>query len=103
MDMIEKFKKFIDEKIYNQLCYYKTSNYKDHGYKGVRFYLTAYAEDYEYCKHQICHFISSWDACIYVNMNPDEHDFVVEIRDAYMYVNMNPDELDFVVEIKEVL
>ena len=80
--MIEKFKQFINDKIYNQLCYYKTSNFKAHGYKGMRFYLTAYAEDYEYCKRQICHFIASWDAYIYVNMDPDRQDFVVEIREV---------------------
>ena len=80
--MINKFKRFIDDKIYNQLCYYKTSSFKYDSYAGVRFYLTSYAEDYEYVKRQICHFISSWDAGIYVKMDPDRQDFVIEIREA---------------------
>ena len=80
--MIEKFKKFISEKIYNQLCYYKTSNFKCPGYKGVRFFLTTYCEDYEWVKRQICYFMISCNGYIYVNMNPDSHNFVVDIREA---------------------
>lgn len=79
--MIDKFKKFISEEIYNQLCYYKTANFNAPGYKGMRFHLTAYCEDYEWVKRQICYFISSWNGYIYVNMNPDRDSFVVEIRE----------------------
>lgn len=74
--MIDKFKHFVDEKIYNQLCYY-TSN--PISVNGMRFFLTTYDEDYEYVKRQICHFIASWDAPIYVDMNPEDNDFVIEI------------------------
>lgn len=75
--MIEKFKQFIDEKIYNQLCYYKTVAFKPY---VMKFFLTAYEDDFEYVKRQICHFIASWDAEIYIiKMDPDQHDFVVEV------------------------
>ena len=78
--MIEKFKKFISDKIYNQLCYYKTIEFKSY---GMKFFLTAYEDDFEYVKRQICHFIASWDAAIYIiEMDPDDHDFVIEIREA---------------------
>lgn len=74
--MIEKFKKFVDDKIYNQLCYYKSNPI---AVNGKRFFLTTYEDDFEYVKRQICYFISSWDAPIYVSMFPDRYDIVVEI------------------------
>lgn len=78
--MIDKFKKFIDDKIYNQLIIYTTASFNINGVCcGLRFFLTTYDEDYEYVKRQICHFIASWDAPIYVSMNPDRNDIVVEI------------------------
>lgn len=74
--MKDKFKKFVEEEIYNQLCYYKTDTIR---VTATRFFLTAYEDDYEYVKRQICYFISSWEGPIYLNMLPDRHEFVVTV------------------------
>ena len=76
--MIEKFKQFVEDKIYNQLNYYNTEDFNTQ-FKGpgVSFLLKPYAEDYEYVKRQVCHFISSWDAPIYVSMYPDSGRIIV--------------------------
>lgn len=78
--MIEKFKKFVKEEIYNQLMYYDTSSFDwNNKHSGERFYLTAYEDDFEYVKRRVCNFIASWNAEIYVNMFPDRQYIVVEI------------------------
>ena len=74
--MIDKFKKFVEAQIYNQLCYYNITHIEG---TGVRFFLTAYEDDYEYVKRQVCHFIASWDAPIYVSMSPKAQRIIVDI------------------------
>lgn len=76
--MIEKFKQFVEDEIYNQLQYYNTEKFNTM-FKGpgVSFLLRPYAEDYEYVKRQTCYFIALWDAPIYVSMYPDTNRIIV--------------------------
>lgn len=76
--MIDKFKQFVESDIYNQLQYYKTAciHLQCKG-PGLSFLLKPYWDDYEYVKRQICHFIASWDAPIYVSMYPDTDRIIV--------------------------
>ena len=78
--MIEKFKKFVSDEIYNQLCYYQTTHIVNP--TGMRFFLTPYEDYYEHVKRQVCYFVALWDAPIYIiHMNPNG-DIVVEIREV---------------------
>ena len=79
-NMIDMFKKFVSEEIFNQLCYYDTEKFDlNDKPAGIRFFLTPYADDFEYVKRRVCYFISTWNGSIYVNMNPRTHVIVVEI------------------------
>lgn len=79
--MIEKFKKFVKDKIYNQLEFYDNISLinKNGKFIGKRFFLTPYDEDYDYVKRQLCYFISSWDYPIYIRTDSNSRAILIDI------------------------